>query len=71
MVHVATYRDMTCYIEPSNSSCMSSMWTGVLYCKNNVVEGDIWVSGITPEYPTHHTLLGLGLGLGLGIRVRD
>ena len=37
--------------------------------------------GITPEYPTHHTLLGLGLGLGLelglglglglGIRVRD
>ena len=20
---------------------------------------------ITPEYPTHHTLLGLGLGLGL------
>ena len=32
--------------------------------------------GITPEYPTHHTVLGLGLGLvlglglGLGIRVR-
>ena len=21
--------------------------------------------GITPEYPTHHTVLGLGLGLGL------
>ena len=36
-----------------------------------------WKFGITPEYPTHHTLLGLGLGLrlglglGLGIRVRD
>ena len=45
------------------------------------------IFGITPEYPTHHTLLGLGLGLelglglglrlglglglGLGIRVRD
>ena len=36
------------------------------------------VVGITPEYPTHHTVLGLGLGLrlvlglglGLGIRVR-
>ena len=25
--------------------------------------------GITPEYPTHHTLLGLGLGLGLGLRL--
>ena len=28
--------------------------------------------GITPEYPTHPTVLGLGLGLklGLGIRIR-
>ena len=43
--------------------------------------GDRAISGITPEYPTHHTILGLGLGLGLGlvlglglglgIRVRD
>ena len=24
-------------------------------------------SGITPDYPTHHTLLGLGLGLGFGL----
>ena len=39
-----------------------------------------WIHGITPEYPTHHTVLGLGLGLrlglglvlglGLGIRIR-
>ena len=27
------------------------------------------VQGITLEYPTHHTLLGLGLGLGLGLRL--
>ena len=30
------------------------------------------MTGITPEYPTHPTVLGLGLqlGLGLGIRIR-
>ena len=27
--------------------------------------------GITPEYPTLPTVLGLGLRLGLGIRVRN
>ena len=27
--------------------------------------------GITSEYPTHPTVLGLGLGLRLGLRIRD
>ena len=27
------------------------------------------IFGITPEYPTHHTVLGLGLGLGLGLEL--
>ena len=31
--------------------------------------GNISILGITLEYPTHPTVLGLGLGLGLGIRV--
>ena len=32
-------------------------------------ERAVLAEGITPEYPTHHTLLWLGLGLG--IRARD
>ena len=28
-------------------------------------KGENSKNGISPEYPTHHTLLGLGLGLGL------
>ena len=39
--------------------------------EQNSTEG--YLIGITPEYPTHPTVLGLGFGLrlGLGIGVRD